>query len=69
MRADIYRRLTTTLRTLTIMTAILAGVAMGFLLHGSPRPALAAVILILFANVVSIETLRAAAALQSKEPR
>ncbi|MEK9211352.1 hypothetical protein [Sphingomonas sp. 2378] len=69
MMAEFHRRVTTTLRTLTFVTAIMAGLATAFLLMGHPRVALAAVILILFAQIISIETLRAFAVLQSREPR
>lgn len=69
MSAELHRRVTTTLRTLSIGTGFAAGIALAFLLMGHPRIALAAVILVIIAQVISIETLRAFAALQSRDPR
>ena len=69
MSAELHRRVTFTLRALTIGTSISAGLAMAVLLMGHPRAALAAVILILFAQIISVETLRAFAALQSRDNR
>ncbi|MBB4609618.1 hypothetical protein [Sphingomonas yabuuchiae] len=69
MSAELHRRVTITLRSLTIGTAIAAGIALAFLLMGHPHIALAAVIAIIFAQVIAIETLRAFAALHSRDPR
>lgn len=69
MSAELHRRVTITLRTLTIGTGLNAGIALAFLLMGHLRIALAAVIFIIFAQVISIETLRAFAALQSRDTR
>ncbi|WP_341210702.1 hypothetical protein [Sphingomonas paucimobilis] len=69
MTDELHRRVTITLRTITIGTGFVAGIALAFLLMGHPRIALAAVILIIFAQLISIETLRAFAALQSRDTR
>ncbi|QXT34307.1 hypothetical protein KV697_10720 [Sphingomonas sanguinis] len=69
MTDELHRRVTTTLRTLTMGTGLAAGIALAFLLMGHPRIALAAVIIIIFAQVISIETLRAFAELQSRDTR
>ena len=69
MSDELHYRVTITLRTLTIGTGLAAGIALAFLLMGPLRIALAAVILILIAQVLAIETLRAFAALQLRDPR
>ncbi|KQO51385.1 hypothetical protein [Sphingomonas sp. Leaf257] len=69
MSDELHYRVTITLRTLTIGTGLAAGIALAFLLMGHLRIALAAVILIIIAQVLSIETLRAFAALQLRDPR
>ncbi|MGO1304987.1 MAG: hypothetical protein ACTMKV_09420 [Sphingomonas parapaucimobilis] len=69
MSDELHRRVTVTLRTLTIVATLAIGVAFGFFLKGYTRIALAAAIVVIFANVISIETLRAFVSLQSRDTR
>lgn len=69
MSAELNRRVTVTLRTLTIVSLAATGIALAMTLKGHPTPALVAIIVILFVQIYSLETLRAFTVLQSKEPR
>ena len=65
----LYRRLKVTMRTVHVIAFFAAGIAMACVLTGWPRTAIAAVILILFAHILSTEALRAFVVLHFREPR
>lgn len=69
MSAELRHRVTVTLRVVHIAALVVNGLAMGFLLKGFTRAALASLVLAFFLQVVSAETVRAFVAILAREPR
>lgn len=69
MSADLRHRVTMTLRFVHTASLVVNGLAMGLLLKGFTRPAVVALILTLFLQIVSAETVRAFVVNLSRELR